>query len=65
MDITTLVKTATIITTGCSVAMVGIAAYSAKQQAELNRAIAAGTQKIAEDLAFMNAPRRAAMRSGK
>lgn len=51
MNITTIVRAATVITVGCNVALVGIAAYSVKQQSVLNRTIADGMQQIANDKA--------------
>jgi hypothetical protein len=46
-------KASILISTGCSVALTGIAAYSAKKQAELNQIIAQGTQQMAKDSAEM------------
>lgn len=47
MDLTTILKAATVISTGCSVAIVAVGAYSLKQQSALNKTIADGTQEIA------------------
>lgn len=54
MDLTTIVKATTIISTVCTVAMVAVGAYSLKQQAALNQTIAEGTREIAEGNKMMS-----------
>lgn len=48
MDINTLVKAAYAINATCAVALVGVAAYSAKKQSELNAAIDRSTEQLKE-----------------
>lgn len=63
MNIATLAKAALVIETGCALAMVGIAAYSAKKQVEINQTIAEGQLKIVEGNALMQNWNRSAARS--
>jgi hypothetical protein len=48
MDINTVVKVAYAINATCAVALVGVAAYSAKKQSELNASIDASTEQLKE-----------------